>query len=146
MVNHKFNKQMIITNSLKILTDLFKRPTPNIKAGQQAEQITEQFLIGHHLKLICRNYLTKVGEIDLIMLEDETVVFIEVRLRTNVLVAAIETVDLRKQKKIIKTAHLFLQNNPCYRTYPCRFDVVALDTLSRPEPLWLKDAFQNQEF
>lgn len=71
----------------------------------------------------------------------ETLIFIEVRYRSNDLMKALDTIDRHKQSRIIHTAMRYLQFNPTWK--PCRFDVVTIDPLAFDvEILWLKDAFQ----
>jgi putative endonuclease len=95
--------------------------------GQYFENLACNYLLNKNLELIQRNYITKYGEIDIIMRESTTVVFVEVRARKNVLYGyPIETIDYKKQAKIIKTASYFLMNNTKYETLPYRFDAVTL--------------------
>lgn len=121
-----------------------------IAIGAAAEAQAEAFLIQQGLVTRTRNYRCKLGEIDLIMLHktagnttDTTLVFVEVRLRTNKRFApALETVDYRKQRKIIKTAMRFLQEQKLYDKIRCRFDVIALDqTGTAPAIQWIQNAF-----
>lgn len=98
--------------------------------GYRAEKIALHYLKRHGLVLVDKNYATRCGEIDLIMLdkkETNILTFIEVRLRsasnTN---TALNSVDCNKQRKIIRTAKLFLQKKTQYRFYRCRFDIIAL--------------------
>lgn len=115
--------------------------------GATAEHYAEQYLYQQGLITRTRNYRCKLGEIDLIMLEKNprgnTLVFVEVRLRTNKRFApALETVDYRKQQKIIKTAQRFLQEHKLYDKIACRFDVIALDQTGTAPPVqWIKNAF-----
>jgi putative endonuclease len=115
--------------------------------GATAELYAEQFLQQQGLVTRIRNYRCKLGEIDLIMLEKNTkgniLVFVEVRLRTNRRFApALETVDYRKQQKIIKTAMRFLQEQKLYDKIACRFDVIALDQTGTAPPVqWIRNAF-----
>lgn len=121
----------------------------SVVIGATAELYAEQFLQQQGLITRLRNYRSKSGEIDLIMLEKNTrgdvLVFIEVRLRTNKRFApALETVDYRKQQKIIKTAMRFLQEQKLYDKIACRFDVVALDQTGTAPPVqWIKNAFST---
>ena len=80
------------------------------------------------LELIARNARFRVGEIDLIMREREIFVFVEVRLRqTSRFGGAAVTVNIAKQKRLIRAAQCWLQAQP-FRVWPaCRFDVVAID-------------------
>lgn len=115
-------------------------------SGSHTERSAEALLQGHGLKTLARNYRCKAGEIDLIMLDQDYLVFVEVRLRSNSdYVSALESVDRRKQNKLIRSAQLFLQQNPHYGQHFCRFDVVASEhsAANAQELVWIKDAFQN---
>lgn len=118
----------------------FKRQT-----GNQAENLVLIHLQGNGLQLIEQNYLTKMGEIDIIMLDKtiETLVFIEVRYRkNNHFGSATDTVDQHKQNKLIRTAQQYLQQHPKYQEYICRFDVIGVESdLKYPKINWIKDAF-----
>lgn len=111
--------------------------------GKDAEKHAETFLKNKKLTLISRNFSCRFGEIDLIMLEKKTLVFIEVRLRRNKSYGgAANSVTTGKQTKIIKTAQLFLSQHTRYQNYICRFDVIAYEYDSAPDnPMWYKDAF-----
>lgn len=111
--------------------------------GANAESIAETYLHQQGLKTIKQNFRCKLGEIDLIMQDNEYLVFVEVRLRTHQLVNALETVDSRKQSKIIKAAQFYLQNHPQFSECPCRFDVIGLNALQIERTQWIKDAFQT---
>ncbi len=114
--------------------------------GNKAEYIALQYLKKHGLELIQQNYSTKLGEIDIIMLDklEQILVFIEVRYRTNTnFGSASSTVDNNKQKKIIRTAEYFLQKYTQYDNFICRFDVVGLEfDLKYPKINWVKNAFE----
>lgn len=116
------------------------------KIGNQGEKIALNYLSNRTLQLIEKNYLTSVGEIDIIMLDKNSneLVFIEVRYRQNTKFgSAAETVDYHKQQKIIKTAHYYLQHKPQYQDFICRFDVVGVESnLKYPQVTWIKDAFK----
>lgn len=112
--------------------------------GKVAEDIAANYLLKQNLSLIERNFHCRFGEIDLIALEQEILVFIEVRYRENErYLNAIETVDKHKCRKIITTSEYFLNKNKRYRNSQCRFDVVTItDTLDKPVIRWIKNAFQ----
>jgi len=122
--------------------------------GESAEKDACQYLIKHKLDLISKNYRCKLGEIDLIMLDKQTLVFVEVRYRKKSLYGSgAESITIRKQQKIIKTASYYLQQNPKTSQYACRFDVISMseaDSESGAKPTskneskidWIKDAFQ----
>ncbi len=118
----------------------FKRQT-----GNHAENLALIHLQENGLQLIEQNYLTKMGEIDIIMLDKtiETLVFIEVRYRkNNYFGSATDTVDQHKQNKLIRTAQHYLQQHSKYQEYICRFDVIGVESnLKYPKINWIKDAF-----
>ncbi len=113
--------------------------------GKEAEQIALDYLLAHNLELITRNFRCRVGEIDLIMLDRNCLVFIEVRYRkANRFASAAISVDRRKQFKLIKAGAFFLCRNKQLAEHVIRFDVVALDGPSelRSKLQWLQDAFR----
>ena len=94
--------------------------------GERAERSAERWLLEQGLRVIERNYRCKAGEIDLVMREGETVVFVEVRYRKqHGFGSGIESVDWRKQKKLLLAARHFLVSRKQYADMPCRFDVMA---------------------
>ena len=122
------------------------------KKGYYVEKIVTTFLIKQGLEEICCNYSCKSGEIDLILKDQDTLVFTEIRYRNSTSFgSSIETVSTNKQKKIIRTAEHFLQANPWSKNYYCRFDVVGASpsilkkdiSYDELELNWIKDAFQT---
>lgn len=111
--------------------------------GNLHERRAEKYLCQRGLRLIKRNFLCKVGEIDLIMLDGKSLAFIEVRFRNNDEHGnAAETVTRSKQQKIIKTAGYFLSQHRQYQHSDCRFDIVAISH-NGTEIHWLKNAFME---
>lgn len=116
--------------------------------GAEAEALAERFLYRQGMRLVERNYRCRAGEIDLVMLDagdpaTDQLVFVEVRFRPpGALVSAIETVDERKQHKVIQAARHFLMNNPAFEEHPCRFDVIGVEALDE-EPQWIANAFET---
>ena len=93
--------------------------------GFDAEKACCEFLQNQGLKLLERNYHGRRGELDLIMLDQSTVVFVEVRYRrNNAFCSAAETITASKQKKLRLTAAQYLQQET--RLSNVRFDVVAM--------------------
>lgn len=112
--------------------------------GDRVELFAEKHLKRQGLKLVEKNFNSRYGEIDLIMLDKSVLVFCEVRFRANTSFGSgAETVNLRKQQKIIKAAQLYLQTHKKMQQRDCRFDVVSV-TLAAQEPLieWHRNAFQ----
>ncbi|HVV67809.1 MAG TPA: YraN family protein [Gammaproteobacteria bacterium] len=112
--------------------------------GKLAEEEACAFLQKRGLRLITRNYRCRLGEIDLIMWDRSSIVFIEVRCRKpSVFGTAAETVTSLKQRKLIKAAMYYLQQQRISEQQVCRFDVVAMTTSRRGMQIsWIKDAFQ----
>ena len=112
--------------------------------GLWAELVARDFLKKQGLQLCQQNYHGPGGEIDLIMMDGETIVFIEVRYRSsNRYLHAVESIDARKCTRIIKTARNYLQTNRFTSDHPCRFDVITITgNTGSPEIGWIKDAFQ----
>lgn len=95
--------------------------------GNSAEQFAKHFLQRQGLTFVSQNYRCKYGEIDLIMRDQKTTVFVEVRYRKSQRFGSgAETVDYRKQRKLVATASHYLQNNRKAAKQPCRFDVISL--------------------
>lgn len=118
-------------------------PAKHLQRGQQAEQRARRYLCKQGLKPVTRNYRSPCGEIDLIMRERDTLVFVEVRYRSNEAFGlAAETVDWRKQQKLRRTAEHYLQNKKVAHDQPCRFDVVAISGFDKKTSInWYPDAF-----
>lgn len=113
------------------------------KRGMLAEQFACKFLKRQGLKLVTRNYRARTGEIDLIMRDAHTLVFVEVRLRSSQHHSGAESVDYFKQQKLIKTAQHYLQRQRGTYTQTCRFDVMDLSE-SKPGQYvvnWIRNAF-----
>ncbi|MBE3669602.1 YraN family protein [Vibrio navarrensis] len=96
--------------------------------GEQYESLAKRWLIGQGLVFIEQNFNTKLGEIDLIFLDGETIVFVEVKYRKSVYYGhAAEMVSAAKANKLLKTAYLWLDQhgyNACNTAI--RFDVIAI--------------------
>ena len=94
--------------------------------GAAGEDAAEGFLRMSGYRIVARNVRTKVGELDFVALDGETLCFIEIKARaTAEFGRAIEAVGPQKQRRLAKAALLFLARNRSDR--PCRFDVLGLD-------------------
>jgi putative endonuclease len=121
-------------------------PTPDrdtARAGHAAETLACHHLEDRGLSLVARNVRSPFGEIDLVMREGETLVFVEVRHRSSERYGTpAETVGARKQHRLRATAEHYLQREPQQSQKPCRFDIVAItDNGQAPRIEWLRDAF-----
>jgi len=117
-----------------------------LSTGAKAEKWARQYLEKQGLKTRHCNYRAPGGEIDLIMMHGDILVFVEVRLRRHKQYAtAAQSIDRRKQRRIIHAANHYLQAQGLWDKVPCRFDAICLNTDNgigesyRVE--WLRDAF-----
>jgi putative endonuclease len=111
----------------------------SITIGNIKEDAALAFLKSQGLALIVRNFKGRFGEIDLIMREKDTTVFIEVRFRKSTQFGeGAETVTRAKQKRISKTASFFLSRYELFDA-SCRFDVVVINPDNSVN--WIKHAF-----
>lgn len=110
--------------------------------GAAAEAKSLQFLENQGLSLVAQNWHCPWGEIDLIMQDGETLVFIEVKQRKNAQFGgAILSISAKKCAKWWRSAEYYLQNFYPNSTPPCRFDAVLWQ--GDLPPLWLKDVLQG---
>ena len=106
--------------------------------GNQAESDALAYLQSNGCQLVASNYRAKTGEIDLIVQHGGTLVFVEVRYRSDTSRGTgAETVTDNKRLKIIRTAEHFLATHKKCRNMPCRFDVVSMG----PSIDWIIRAF-----
>lgn len=110
------------------------------QTGDAWELKARRWLESKGLRFVAANVRGRGGEIDLIMKDGQTIVFVEVRFRqSSRFGGAAASVTLAKQQKLLQTAHLWLaRHNGSFDTVDCRFDVVAF-TGSAID--WLKNAF-----
>jgi putative endonuclease len=112
-----------------------------VNSGALAEQWAAQYLQQQGMKPVAHNYRSRFGEIDLIMRDGATLVFIEVRLRRNAdFGGAAASIDTRKQQRIIRTAQQYLAD--LAHLPPCRFDAMLMDDAQGGNAQWLKNAFE----
>ena len=116
--------------------------------GQYTESLACQYLENKGFNLIEKNFNCKVGEIDLVMQDNDTLVFVEVRYRkSNDFGSGAESITASKQSKLIKTASLYLQRHAKLNQSPVRFDVVSITGFIETEDLnkihfdWIENAF-----
>jgi len=123
-----------------------KRPQTtghNRTTGGRGEQVAAAYLQAHGYRILERNYTYGRGEIDLIVRDEKTLVFVEVKARfRGGYGMPEERVTRSKQRQIGRVAQAYLQKLRAPLTIDCRFDVIAVD-LDGPEPVvrHLTDAF-----
>jgi putative endonuclease len=109
------------------------------QAGAAAETLALAYLRRRGLRLLARNYRCRSGEIDLILRDGTTLVFVEVRLRRRGdYGGAAASITAAKQRRLVEAARHFLAGR---REQPCRFDALLLDALDETRIEWLRDAF-----
>ena len=108
-----------------------------------SEDIAAEFLQRQGLELLVTNYRNRTGEIDLIMVDDQTLVFVEVKQRRDSQFGRPEeSVGMAKQAKLRRTAASYLQRHDRSQSWPCRFDVVAITGGPHaPVCRWIQNAF-----
>lgn len=110
-------------------------------AGDWGENLARQYLEAKGLQFVMKNYLCKMGEIDLIMLDKITLVFVEVRVRNTKLHGdPLESITYQKQRKVRKTAERYLQQTNHQGN--ARIDAIGIDTSTNPPSInWVANAF-----
>lgn len=118
------------------------RNVEHLDRGREAEETALDFLQQQGMRLVERNFRCRLGELDLIMEHDETLVFVEVRYRkSDRFGSALESVDKTKQTRLIRAADYYLGLKNIDK--PARFDVVAVAPAVTETPIdWVRDAFQ----
>ena len=142
MFGRWINKEHRITSNATAKTD-------SNRIGEIAEKSACKWLQQQGLTLIQKNYRCRTGEIDLIMHDNEHLIFVEVRFRSrNHFGSAAASVDHRKQRKLIHAASHFLTQQSPFNHLPCRFDVIAAQAPDNNAKIptehqwsWLKSAF-----
>ena len=111
--------------------------------GQKGENLAVAYLQNLGYKVLERNYRCKLGEVDIIALDNDTLVFIEVRTRSSLdFGLPQESINRRKRHQISKVALEYMTRKKLKNT-PARFDVVAVSLEPGKEKVDLiKDAFE----
>ena len=114
-----------------------------VKKGKYFETKAKRLLQLRMWRIIKENYRCRLGEIDLIAqnLRKTHMIFVEVRYRNSQSHGgSIESIDIHKQRKIIKTAEHFLMTHPHFYDCILRFDAICFDSNNKFE--WIQDAFR----
>ncbi|HQQ63519.1 MAG TPA: YraN family protein [Pseudomonadales bacterium] len=111
--------------------------------GQAVEQVACRYLQQQGLVLVDSNFNSRGGELDLVMTDKDTLVFVEVRFRkSDRFGSPLESITASKRQKLLRTAQLYLLAHRQWQNRPCRFDVIA----ARPGESglqfeWIQNAF-----
>ena len=131
--------------------DRTDRTPPSQPLRQQLGEAAEAAACAHleraGLRLIARNVRYRVGELDLVMRDGDSLVFVEVRYRQSAQHGSgAESVDARKRQRLVRAALAYLAAHPADAARPCRFDVVdATGSASAPSLHWHRDAFRIED-
>ena len=111
-----------------------------MKLGQLGEDLVWQYYSKLGYKLLERNYVfrfgVQAGEIDLILQKENELVFVEVKARRNSKFgSAAESVDLYKQRKLVRTTKLYLKQHPKFQALDYRIDVAVVDVDNSTKPV-----------
>jgi putative endonuclease len=112
--------------------------------GAHWEDAALAHLVAGGLKAVTRNFSCRFGEIDLILRDRESLVFVEVRYRDDARHGGgTLSVGAAKQARLVRTASLYLQAHPELAALPCRFDIVGCSgSASQPAFEWIRSAFE----
>lgn len=114
------------------------------RIGRAAEDAAVDFLQSRGCRILLRNFRMRVGELDIVGLDEGTLAIIEVRTRASERFGgAAASVDSRKQMKIARTAACLVQQRKDLARLPIRFDVVVVRGGGQEKPRleWIKHAF-----
>lgn len=119
-------------------------PLPTVRGralGQRMETLACQYLEHQGLLLRTRNYHARYGELDLVMTDQNTCVFVEVRYRRHTQHGSpIDSVTIAKQQRLILAARHYVMQQAL--DMPCRFDIIGLSGPAHaPDIVWIRHAF-----
>ncbi|MCF6463352.1 YraN family protein [Clostridium sp. Cult1] len=113
----------------------------NISKGILGENEAVEYLISKGYRVVDRNYRTKVGEIDIIAIKFNILVFVEVKTRTSIKYGyPYESVNWRKQQKIYKSSLIYM-NHKKMNNYQIRYDIIEVFLEEKPKINHIENAF-----
>ena len=123
----------------------YSAQSPTQKLGEQGEVIARQYLEQNGLRCLESNIASNLGEIDLLMMHGETLVFVEVKMRkTANFGGAIAAITPTKLKRLRQAIALYLQQNPCHAQRDCRIDAILIQGVGKQCDIqWLQNIDAN---
>jgi putative endonuclease len=115
------------------------------QSGRRAEELAAEFLRAQGFEIVQRNYLRRLGELDLIARDAQLLIIAEVRTRSSAAYGgAAASVDRRKQQRITRAATALLQQRADLARLPVRFDVIVVRDPhgAAPRIEWIRHAFE----
>lgn len=123
------------------MTDFLRPSHENVETGRAGEELVAGMLETSGWKILARNWRTRRGEIDIIALDADSIVFIEVKTWPHGAPDDLDfVIDRRKRKRMVETAKCFLDTHRQYNGMYVRFDVMLVDSGVHH----LKDAFSER--
>jgi putative endonuclease len=119
-------------------------PSARQRTGARAEELAADFLRAQGFEILARNYLRRLGELDIVARRARLLVIAEVRTRASETYGgAAASVDRRKQQRITRTAAALLQQRTGLARLPVRFDVIVVSDPNGAAPRveWIRHAF-----
>ena len=119
----------------------YNAQSPTQKLGEQGEGIARRYLEQQGLRHMDSNIASNLGEIDVLMMDGETLVFVEVKMRkTASFGGALAAITPSKLKRLRQAIALYLQQNPQHAQRDCRIDAVLIQgVVARREIQWLQN-------
>ncbi len=108
--------------------------------GKLGEELVAKYYKKLGYKILERNFIfphgKQMGELDLVVGKEKELVFVEVKTRTNSKFGTpFESVDIYKQRKLVKMAKFYVQQKSKFSDYNYRIDVAAVDIDNRENPV-----------
>lgn len=116
----------------------------NRASGGHWERVAREYLEQQGLETLLCGYNCRFGELDLVCTDSDWLVIVEVKARRSSRYAsAVESVDPRKQHRVVLAARHLVSTRPEWAERPTRFDVVTFDHIESPKPTtrWIRHAF-----
>ncbi|MBS1175437.1 MAG: hypothetical protein H6R05_1568 [Burkholderiaceae bacterium] len=137
----KFIKPSANAVSERVVQRRYNAQSPTQKIGEQGEVIAQQYLEQQGLRHLDNNIASNLGEIDVLMMHGETLVFVEVKMRkTASFGGALAAITPSKLKRLRQAIALYLQQNPRYAQYDCRIDAVLIQGVGAQRNIqWLQN-------
>lgn len=123
------------------------KPSDRRARGNAVEAAARIHLLQAGLREVAANANYRFGELDLIMLDGATLVFVEVRYRRDSRFGGgAASIDASKRRKLVHAAQAFLLAHHQHANAACRFDVIEADgDPASPRLHWLRDAFRADD-
>lgn len=113
----------------------------NIEKGKKGERVARDYLIENGYQILNTNYRNKIGEIDIIALNNNILVFIEIKTRTNINYGyAYEAVNFKKQRKILNTSLVYIKEKRL-DDLQLRYDIIEVYMTNKLSINHIENAF-----